>query len=303
MIVRVVHGEVMLMHVFMVLVLMAAVLSFGHLAVLAARDAAPPRSAVTAPAPVQETAPAAATAAPAPAADAGPGIRVHTVAAGECLGVIAARYDIDVDTLLGANPDLDEHIRPGDELVVLPRKGVLHEVADGDTLWAMARMYGVDAAAIRTANGKADDLVIVGEKLFVPGGRPRSVAVSRGWGARFAWPAAGEVTSPFGYRWGRHHDGIDIAAPAGAPVRAARAGRTAFAGWRGGYGNMVLVEHGQGYATLYAHLDDYVVERGQYVGAGQVIGYVGNTGYSFGPHLHFEVWVEGRAVDPLGFLP
>ncbi len=286
------------MQVMLVMVLTVGVLLFGHVAVLAARTAVPARPAATAPAPVPPAAPPAA-----PAADPKPDIKVHTVAEGDTLSEIAACYGIDVDTLLGANPDVDEFIRPGDKLVILPRKGVLHEVADGDTLWTLARAYGVDEAAIMAANGKADDVLAVGERLFVPGGRPRAMAASRGYGARFVWPAAGDITSPFGYRWGRHHDGIDIAAAAGAPARAARAGRTAFAGWRGGYGNMVLLDHGQGYMTLYAHLDECAVERGQYVATGQVIGYVGDTGYSFGAHLHFEVWREGQAVDPLPFLP
>ncbi|MDT8902805.1 peptidoglycan DD-metalloendopeptidase family protein [Anaeroselena agilis] len=290
------------MQVFIAFVLAAAVLLFGQLALPAGRAAAPHREAAVVAAPAPAVAPPSVpAAAPAPAAR--PAARVHTVAAGESLSVIAARYSIDVDTLLGANPDAEELIHPGDELVVLPQKGVLHEVAAGDTLWAIAQAYGVDVAAVREANGREGDALAVGEKLFIPGGRPRGRTVSRAYGRQFVWPAAGGISSPFGYRWGRHHDGVDIAAEAGAPVRAARAGRVAFAGWYGGYGYMVLLEHGQGYATLYAHLDDYAVERGEYVATGQRIGHVGDTGYSFGPHLHFEVRQDGQAVNPLQFLP
>ncbi len=281
----------MLMQVLVAFALAAAVALFGHLAMPAAKEVKPPATA-EAPA-VREAATTAA----------GPAVRVHTVAAGESLSAIAARYAIDVDTLLGANPEADELIHPGDELVVLPQKGVLHVAAAGDTLWALSRAYGVSVAAIQAANGREGDALAVGERLFIPGGRPRGEAVSRAYGQRFVWPAAGEVTSLFGYRWGRHHAGLDIAAEAGAPVRAARAGRVAFAGWYGGYGYAVLIEHGQGYATLYAHLDDYVVERGEYVAAGQRIGCVGDTGYSFGPHLHFEVRVNGQAANPLQYLP
>lgn len=277
--------------------LAAAVFWCGQLALPAAKPGESPREAAAAAAP--QPIPAAAPATPARSAE-----RVHTVTAGETLGEIAARYDIDVDTLRGANPDVDELIRPGDELVVLPRRGVLHVVAAGDTLWALAGVYGVSADVVRAANGKEDDGLAVGERLFIPGGRPRAVAVARGYIQRqFVWPAVGEITSPFGYRWGRHHAGIDIAAEEGAPVRAARAGRTVSAGWQGGYGYAVLLDHGQGLTTLYAHLDGFAVSSGQHVAAGQAVGYVGDTGYSFGAHLHFEVRQEGKAVNPLQFLP
>ena len=115
------------------------------------------------------------------------------------------------------------------------------------------------------------------------------------------WPVAGPVVSPFGMRWGRMHEGIDISAPAGAPVAAAAAGTVISAGWMGGYGNLVVIDHGGGLATAYAHLSSIAVGGGQ-VAQGQTIGYVGCTGHCFGDHLHFEVRVGGAAVDPLGYL-
>lgn len=278
------------LHVVVAFMLAAGTLLFGLQTVPTVEPAAPP-TAVTVPSE------------PVPAPAVRPGPSVHRVAAGESLSVIAARYDIDVDTLLGANPEAGELIHPGDELVILPQKGVVHSVAGGETLWRLAQVYGVSVAAIRTANAKEGDMLAVGEKLFIPGARLRGEQVSRSYGQRMVWPTAGELTSPFGYRWGRLHSGVDIAADAGTPVRAARSGRTVFAGWRGGYGYTVVLDHGQGYTTLYAHMSDYEVETGQYVAAGRLIGYVGDTGYSFGAHLHFEVRQDGQAVNPLHYLP
>jgi murein DD-endopeptidase MepM/ murein hydrolase activator NlpD len=118
----------------------------------------------------------------------------------------------------------------------------------------------------------------------------------------FIWPVSGPVVSPFGMRWGRLHAGIDIAVPYGTPIQAAAAGRVALAGWVGGYGNYTCIDHGGGIATCYGHQSSIAVGTGQSVAQGQVIGYVGCTGHCFGPHLHFEVRVNGQPVDPLGYL-
>jgi murein DD-endopeptidase MepM/ murein hydrolase activator NlpD len=116
------------------------------------------------------------------------------------------------------------------------------------------------------------------------------------------WPVAGAVTSPYGMRWGSLHPGIDIGAGAGTPITAAAGGRVLVAGYSGGYGNLIVLDHGNGIATAYAHQSSLAVAAGQQVGQGQVIGYVGSTGFSTGPHLHFEVRVNGSPVDPLGYL-
>jgi murein DD-endopeptidase MepM/ murein hydrolase activator NlpD len=116
------------------------------------------------------------------------------------------------------------------------------------------------------------------------------------------WPVSGPVVSGFGMRWGRLHAGIDIAAGTGTPIRAAASGRVIYAGWENGYGNLVVIDHGRGLATAYAHQSRIAVGNGSSVGQGQVIGYVGCTGHCFGPHLHFEVRVNGNPVDPLGYL-
>jgi murein DD-endopeptidase MepM/ murein hydrolase activator NlpD len=120
--------------------------------------------------------------------------------------------------------------------------------------------------------------------------------------AGFIWPVSGPVTSPFGWRWGRMHEGIDIGVSAGTPIHAAAAGTVIYCGWMEGYGNLVVVDHGNSLATAYAHQSAIAVTCGQGVTQGQVVGFVGSTGHSTGPHLHFEVRVNGSAVDPLGYL-
>jgi murein DD-endopeptidase MepM/ murein hydrolase activator NlpD len=120
--------------------------------------------------------------------------------------------------------------------------------------------------------------------------------------AGLIWPVNGPVVSPFGYRWGRLHAGIDIAVGYGTPIHAAAAGTVVLAGWVSGYGNYTCIDHGGGMATCYAHQSSYAVSQGASVSQGQVIGYVGCTGHCFGPHLHFEVRINGTPVDPLGYL-
>ncbi|HWR43680.1 peptidoglycan DD-metalloendopeptidase family protein [Sporomusa sp.] len=229
----------------------------------------------------------------------------HVVVSGDTLLGIAEHYGIDLETLMAANPGTNDLIHPGDQLVILPNKGVIYQVDTGDTLWDIAHTYGVQVETIKSANAKSSDNVAVGEKLFIPGARwaRADTAVARASASRFIWPTRGEISSPFGWRWGRLHAGVDIANDIGTHVMAARAGRVIWAGWRGGYGYAVMIDHGGGYVSLYGHLDDYFVERGQYVRAGQRIASMGNTGNSTGPHLHFEVQKEGQPVDPMGLLP
>lgn len=119
---------------------------------------------------------------------------------------------------------------------------------------------------------------------------------------QFIWPVSGTLTSPFGMRWGRLHAGIDIAAPDGTPIRAADAGRVVIAGWMGGYGNYTCIQHTGSLSTCYAHQSRLGTSTGATVSQGQVMGYVGNTGNSFGAHVHFEVRVNGSPVDPMGYL-
>ena len=116
------------------------------------------------------------------------------------------------------------------------------------------------------------------------------------------WPVNGPIVSPFGMRWGRLHAGVDIAVPAGTPIRAAQSGRVVLLGWTGGYGNYTCVQHGGALSTCYAHQSRYATSMGASVSQGQVIGYVGCTGHCFGDHLHFETRINGSPVNPMGYL-
>ncbi|CUH96487.1 hypothetical protein P22_2577 [Propionispora sp. 2/2-37] len=235
-------------------------------------------------------------------------IRRHIVVQGETLSGIAEQYHIDVATIMGANENAGEILQVGQELLILPDKGVIHTVRSGDTLWDIAHRYEADLTAICLANGKInqDDTITEGEQLFIPGGRRplrQLQPASRSQGIRFAWPVQGEISSPFGYRWGQLHAGIDIANDAGTPVRAALAGRVIYSGWYGGYGKTVILEHGQGYTTLYGHLSQTAVDQKRYIETGELVGYMGSTGRSTGPHLHFEVRINDVPINPIQALP
>jgi murein DD-endopeptidase MepM/ murein hydrolase activator NlpD len=121
--------------------------------------------------------------------------------------------------------------------------------------------------------------------------------------AGLIWPVSGPITSPFGPRWGGFHPGIDIGVPEGTPIEAAAAGTVIWCGWESGYGNLVVIDHHNGLATAYGHQSRIASSCGEDVAQGQVIGYSGCTGFCTGPHLHFEVRVNGNPVDPLGYLP
>ncbi|MBA3437351.1 MAG: peptidoglycan DD-metalloendopeptidase family protein [Thermoleophilaceae bacterium] len=141
----------------------------------------------------------------------------------------------------------------------------------------------------------------VAQQLANPAAPPAG-PITPGSGGGLIWPINGTITSPFGLRWGRLHAGIDIAAPSGTPIRAADSGSVVLAAYTGGYGNYTCVQHAGSLSTCYAHQSGYATSAGASVSQGQVIGYVGNTGASFGDHLHFETRVNGTPVDPLGYL-
>jgi murein DD-endopeptidase MepM/ murein hydrolase activator NlpD len=159
--------------------------------------------------------------------------------------------------------------------------------------------YLHEAAGLQRASAALAASIQAAERASYSSSAPSDSAPSA---AGLIWPVNGPVVSPFGMRWGRMHEGIDIAVPSGTPIHAAASGRVVFAGWMDGYGNLVAIDHGRGLSTAYAHQSSIAAGVGQTVSQGGTIGYVGCTGHCFGPHLHFEVRVNGTPVDPLGYL-
>ena len=199
--------------------------------------------------------------------------------------------------------------------------GLRHRVERGESLYRIAKAYGVTPEELARVNGIRDTgRIEVGQVIVVPrarralpvgvitpesarGDRPSPPELPRG-ASPFVWPVeAGVVTSPFGPRGDTHHDGIDIGSREGAPVRAARAGRVLYSDHLRGYGNLIIVAHDDGYATVYAHNRENRARPGAEVRQGDVIALVGQSGTTSGPNLHFEVRKDNIARNPLFYLP
>ncbi|MGI6604868.1 MAG: LysM peptidoglycan-binding domain-containing M23 family metallopeptidase [bacterium] len=232
----------------------------------------------------------------------------HTVRRGETLSAIARRYGSTVSALAAINGlDNPNLIYVGQRLSipgeVRVTAGVLHRVEHGDTLWGISQAYGVSLAALREANPGLDPKrLAVGETVLVPGVARANVS-RQASATSFVWPTRGQISSHYGWRNGRMHYGLDIAAPVGTAVVAAAPGRVVSTAWNGGYGHTVTLEHPGNVQTIYAHCSKYLVKPGAEVKRGQAIARVGNTGNSTGPHLHFEVRIAGRPQNPIRFLP
>jgi murein DD-endopeptidase MepM/ murein hydrolase activator NlpD len=244
------------------------------------------------------------------------GVIIYLVQSGDNVSKIAKAFGLRPETILWSNPELEtwpDYIVVGQELFILPLDGAYHKVEANDTLDSIAKRYSVDPSVIVECeyNDLAEPYQLQpGDRLVVPGGTrpvvPRYVQATApppgdapvGTGS-FMWPTSGYLTQ--GYWLG--HQAIDIGAPTGTPIYAADTGYVAATGWMGGYGNYIVVNHGNGFETLYAHLSEIRVIAGQGVQRGHLIGLMGSTGRSTGPHLHFEVRQGGVKRNPLGFLP
>ena len=245
-------------------------------------------------------------------------IIIYTVQTGDTLYGIAEKFDISADTIMWASGRLEDHpdlLKIGQVLTILPTDGIYYTVVAGDTLESIAQQYKAEVSAIIEC--EYNDLespynLVLGQKLIVPGGkkpyRPRVVHAYSGpipGGAAigtgsFAWPTSGVITQKF---WA-NHKAIDIGAPTGTAIVAADSGYVVKVGWSEyGYGKYVIIDHSNGFQTLYSHLHTILVEVGQSVGKGERIGSMGSTGRSTGPHLHFEIRYYGVQRNPLGYLP
>jgi len=242
----------------------------------------------------------------------------YTVQIGDTISEIAEKFGITSNTILWEN-NLSAYsvIRPGDKLTILPTAGIRHKVAKGETLAQIAKKYKVEAEEILEFNkiASADD-ILIGEQVMIPGGQKPYVAptytfrnlyqpvpaaakvVATG---KMFWPTNCRRITQY-FRW--RHSAIDIACSLGQPIYAADSGEVieAQGGWNGGYGNVIMIDHGSGIQTVYGHLSKFYVKAGESVEKGQMIGAMGSTGRSTGPHVHFEVRSGGARKNPLYYV-
>lgn len=253
-------------------------------------------------------------------------ISTYHVQQGDTVLDIAEKFGIDSDTLISANAALQTNpnkLSIGQELTILPGPGLVYKIANGDTLISIAQKFQVkveDIVNFQPNNLKTGDTLAIGQQIVIPGGKlpeaakPKNQAAASGSGlgsifgtppsamkgtGGFIWPTRGYITTYFSAA----HLGIDIAFPLGTPIYAADSGYVTFAGWSGGYGNLLKIDHGNGVETWYAHMNGFLVNVGQNVQRGTQVGNIGLTGRTTGPHLHFELHVNGVEQNPLGYLP
>jgi murein DD-endopeptidase MepM/ murein hydrolase activator NlpD len=235
----------------------------------------------------------------------------YVVQPDDTISEIAVGFGLDPGTILSMNPIEDvRRLLPGTVLYIPDRDGVLHTVLPGESIAGIAAVYGVEMIALVDANDIESPVLQVGDVLFIPGASMDWQDYLQAIGELFSWPVrSGSFTSGFGMRvhpisgiW-HMHTGIDVANRLGTPVVAAGPGRVVHIEEQtANYGKMIILDHGNGYRTLYAHLDTFAVVQNEYVVAGEQIGTMGNSGRSTGSHLHFSVFRGSQPIDPLSQL-
>ena len=248
-----------------------------------------------------------------------PTIITYTVVKGDNLWSISQRYDVNMNTIISTN-NLKEISRlsigqklklPINNMDIAKAEGygqeaaaeeIIYSVKKGESLWSISREYNVKLEAIIAANSITDaSKISAGQQLRIPNVPGTSSNIYN-----FIWPLRKRINSPYGMRVssGRKefHSGIDIGAPTGTNIVAAESGRVSYAGYMRGYGNLIILSHDGGYSTVYAHNSVNSVKKGQYVTKGNIIGKVGRTGNATGSHLHFEIRLSGKPVNPLPYL-
>ena len=234
----------------------------------------------------------------------------YTVKKGDTVSGIASRAGLrNFGTLLSVNNiDNARRISAGQVLRVPSSDGLLYTVKKNETLAGIAAAHKVTVTALLDANDLTQESLSVGQKLFIPGAALSSFELRKALGELFIYPIHGRLTSPFGYRSDpftgarSFHSGIDLAAPTGTSVKATLDGKIAETGFNRIFGNYIIITHDRGYQSLYGHLSAVYVKRGQYVTQGTVVGAVGNTGYSTGPHLHLSIYKNGNLINPFSVL-
>ncbi len=233
----------------------------------------------------------------------------YIVKKGDSIGAIAKRFGLSVDTLVGMNGVKSaKGLGVGVELKIPNMDGILYKVAKGDSLGSIAKRYKVGITDLADANDLGTAVLVPGQSVFIPGARLPQAELKRFLGESVIWPVRGAISSYYGYRSDpfsgtrRFHAAIDIVSNTGTPIKAPMDGRVADVGYNSVYGNYIILSHADGMQSLYGHLSSTAVKIGKTVAQGAVIGFVGNTGYSTGPHLHFGLFKRGSPVNPLKML-